>query len=100
MDKVFCSLIGRNGFDLKLENERFTAAESRCRESFNFGNFRLLFCRLRQRNEPKCVAHVQHDCFNQSNYCFVAFSFSLPSLLLYLQIWRAMTSRRENALYY
>lgn len=42
MDKVFCSLIGRNGFDLKLENERFTAAESRCRESFNFGNFQVV----------------------------------------------------------
>ena len=84
-----------NGFDLKLENERFTAAESRCRESLNFGNFRLLFCRLRQRKETKCVAHVQHDYFNQSNYCFDAFSFSLPSLLLNLQIWRVMTSRRD-----
>ena len=64
-------LLGTNGFHVKLKNERFTAASSRCRQNLKYENFTSLLGRLRQNNAPKSVLHVQHDyfsSFNQSNY--------------------------------
>ena len=42
-------LIGTNdGSHVKAENERFTAAGSRCGQNLIFGNFAMLFAKLRK----------------------------------------------------
>ena len=49
--------------------------------------FTLIFGRLRERIELKCVPHVQRDyfcLFNQSDHCFLASSLPLPLSLLKL----------------
>ena len=64
-------LLGTNGFHAKAQNERFTAAGSRCRQNLKYENFTSSFGRLRQTFAPKSVPHVQHDyfsSFNQSNH--------------------------------
>ena len=69
-----------------MGKERFTAVCSRCRLNLKFGNFTLIFGRLRQRIVLKCVRHVQHVnffSFNQLDHCFLA------SSLLQLPISRA-----------
>ena len=70
-------LLGTNGFPVKAENEKFTAA-GRVVE-----NYTSSFGRLRQKIALKSVPHVQHDyfsSFNQSYHWFVAFSFfKLPN---------------------
>lgn len=46
---------------------------TRCRQNLRFVNFTTSFARLRQRNVPKYVLHVQIDwfsSFNQSHHCF------------------------------
>ena len=63
-------LLGRNGLQVKAENERFAAAVSRCRQNLKYENFTASLGRLRQNVAPKGVPHVQHDYFssmNQSN---------------------------------
>ena len=47
----FC-LLGTNSFHVKAENERFTAAGSRCRQNFKYENFTPSFGRLRQKFAP------------------------------------------------
>ena len=54
-------LLGTNGFHVKAENERFTAAGSRCRQNLKYETFTLSFDRLRKTNAPKSVLHMQHD---------------------------------------
>ena len=64
-------LLGTIGFHDKTKSERFTAANSRCRQNLKCENFTSSFGRLRQNIAPKSVPHVQHDCFylfNQSNH--------------------------------
>ena len=55
--------LGTNSFHVKANNERFTAASSRCRQNLKYENFTSSFGRLRQNIAPKSVPHVQHDCF-------------------------------------
>ena len=68
---VHFRLLGTNVFHLKLKNEGFSAASSRCRQNLKYENFTSSFGRLRQNIATKSVLHVQHDyfsSFNQSNY--------------------------------
>ena len=70
-DEVLFCLHGTNGFHVKAENEKFTAAGLRCRQNPEHENFTLSFGRLRQKIAPKSVPHVQNDyfsSFNQSNH--------------------------------
>ena len=46
-------LLGTNGFHVKAKNERFTAANSRCRQNLKYENFTLSFGRLRQNIAPR-----------------------------------------------
>lgn len=62
--EVSFHLIDTNGFHVKGENERFTAAGSFCRQNFKFEIFMPSFGRLCQRNVQKCGQHVQHDYFS------------------------------------
>ena len=66
----FC-LLGTNGFHVKAENEKFTAAGLRCRQNLEYENFTSSFGGLREKIELKSVLHMQHDYFsslNQSNH--------------------------------
>ena len=62
--EVHFRLLGTNGFHVKVKNERFTAASSRCRQNLKQENFTSSFCWLRQNIEAKSVPHVQHDYFS------------------------------------
>ena len=62
------------GVAIKLR-KRMKNSPSRSPQNLEFGHLTLLFCRGRQRTVPKFKTHVQSD-------CFVAFRFSLLSLLL------------------
>ena len=42
--------MGTKGFKVKTENDCFVVICSRCRQNLQFGDFTLLFCRVRQRN--------------------------------------------------
>ena len=55
----FC-LLDTNRFHVKPKNERFTAADSSCRQNHKCENL-TSFGRLRQKNAPKSVPHVQHQ---------------------------------------
>ena len=75
--EVYFRLFGRDGFHVKAEIQKFTAAGLRCRQNPKYENFTSSFCSLRQKIAPKGVPHVQHDyfsSFNQSNHWFVALS--------------------------
>ena len=64
-------------FIIEAENERVTAAGSRCRENLKYENLASSFSSLHQKIATKSVSHVQHDyfcSFNQSCQCFVASS--------------------------
>ena len=61
--EVHFRLLGTNGIHAKAENERFSAAGSRCRQNLKLENFTSSFGRLRQNFAPKGVPHVQHDYF-------------------------------------
>ena len=52
-------LIATNDFLAKAENERFTAAGSRCRQNLKFENFprHRLADTPHQKNVSKCVLH-------------------------------------------
>ena len=56
-----CKWTGRSAVEVNIGKERFTVVYSGCRSNLKFGNFTLLFGRLRQRIVLKCVPHVQHD---------------------------------------
>ena len=64
---VHFRLLGTNGFHVKAKNERFTAANWRCRQNLKYENFTSSFGRLRQNIAPKSVPHVQHDYFSSFN---------------------------------
>ena len=88
---------GANGFHLKAENERFTAASSCCRKNHKYENLTSSFGRLRQNIAAKSVPHGQHGCFssfNQSNHLFVALSLTLPSSNLKLPIKQCLNGNR------
>ena len=55
---------GRSGVQVKTENKKFPVVCSRSPQNLEFGHFVLLFCRGRQRNVPKFIAHVQRLCFS------------------------------------
>ena len=57
--EVYFRLLGTNAFHLKPENERFTAAGSRCRWNLKYEYFASSFGRrLRQKIAPKSLSHV------------------------------------------
>ena len=90
VDTARCKWTDRSAIEVNLENERFTVICSRCRLNLKFGNFTLLFGRLRQRMPIKCVPHVWHDyftSFNQSHHCFLA---------SYRQVGNLMRNKREK----
>jgi len=72
MCKVPFRLLGRNGFHLTAESERFTSAGSRYRQSLKFE--KIHSCPLTdfvKKIAPKSVPHVQQvyfSSFNQSYY--------------------------------
>ena len=83
---VHFRLFGANGFHVKANNERFTAASSRCGQNLKYENFTSSFGRLCQKTVPQSVLHVKHNyfsSFNQSNHWFVV---TLPSSNLRLPI--------------
>ena len=47
--KIGECLLGTIGFHLKAENEKFTAADSPCRQNLKYENFTSSFGRLRQK---------------------------------------------------
>ena len=64
----------------------------------HLANFMGSFGRLRQRNVPKCVSHVQHHhfpLFSQSYHCFLALTLLCRNLLLLklptVPCWRTPT---------
>ena len=65
--KVYFRLPGTNSFEVKTENERFSAAGWRCRQNLKYENFTSSFGRLRQKIAPKSVPHVQRDYFSSCN---------------------------------
>ena len=71
--------IGRSGVQVKKENEKLTVVRSRSPQNLKVGHFKLLFCRGRQRNVPKCKTHVQSDCFRSLNllFCGVVVTFAV-----------------------
>ena len=64
MSEVRCRLL--DGCHEKAKNERFTAADSRCRVNFKYENFKSSLGRLPQNIAPKSVPHVQHEYFPRS----------------------------------
>ena len=75
-------LLGTNGYHVKAENERFTAASSRCRQKLKYVNFTSLFDRLRQNIAPKkrAARAARLDVLTQalkSLFCSVNVAFSV-----------------------
>ena len=71
--EVYFRLLGTNRFHAKAEDERFTAASSRCRRNLKYENPTSSFARLRENFSPESVPHVQYGyffLFNQSDHCF------------------------------
>ena len=62
--------IGRNGVQVKKENEKFPVVRSRSLQNLKFGHFTMLFCRGRQSNVQECKTHVQNACFCSLNLSF------------------------------
>ena len=60
---VHFRLLGTNGFHVKAKNESFTPASLRWRQNLKYEIFTSFFGRLRQKDTPKSVPHVQHDYF-------------------------------------
>ena len=82
MSEVSLDFTGNNGFLAKAENERSIAADSRCRQNVKFVNFTTSFARLRQRNVPKYVLHVQIDWFSSFNQSHHGFCRRCSNLLI------------------
>ena len=55
---------GGNGVQVETENEKFTVMCSSSPQNLEFGNFMLLFGRVRRRNVPKFITHVRGLCFS------------------------------------
>ena len=70
--------ICREGVQVQTEKGKFTVVCSRSPQNLEFGHFRSLFCRERQRNVPKCKTHVKVIVLLIKTYCFAAFSLSSP----------------------
>ena len=78
MAELSSNRTGENGVQVETENEKFTVMCSRPPKNLEFGNFMLLFGRVRRRNVPKFITHVQGVfVFLIKPYCFV--TLSLPS---------------------
>ena len=50
---------GGNGVHVEAESETFIVSRSRSPQNLEFGHFTLLFGRVRRRNVPKYITHVQ-----------------------------------------
>ena len=68
--EAYFRLLGTKSFRVQGENERFTAAGSRCRWNLKYENFTSSFGRLREKITQKSVLHVQHDFFPHSTNQF------------------------------
>ena len=70
--EVHFSLLNTDGNHVKVKNERFTAASSRCGQNIKYAHFTLSFGRLRPKIVTKSVQLEQHDflSFNQTNHWF------------------------------
>ena len=55
--------MGANGLKVKIVNERFIVICPRCCQNLKFGDFALLFCGVRQKDERKFALYEQHDYF-------------------------------------
>ena len=53
IDEMHFCLLGTNGFHVKAENERLTAAGLRCRQNVEYENITWSFAGLRQKITPK-----------------------------------------------
>ena len=76
-------------FHVKVKNERFTAAGSRCRQNLKHKSLTTSFGRLRQKIAPKSVPHVQQYYLliphsTNQNRRYVALPLPLPSSFLKL----------------
>ena len=63
--------LGTNRFHVRAEDERFTAASSRCRRNLKYENPTSSFGRLRENFSPESVPHVHngyYSLFNQSDH--------------------------------
>ena len=71
--------IGKNGVQVKEENEKYTVVCSRSFRNLEFGQITLLFRRGRQGNVLKLKTHVQGDCFSSLNllFCDVLFAVAV-----------------------
>ena len=79
--------------EANIENERFSFVCSRCHLNLKSAwNFMSLFDILRHRNVLKIVPLVQQDysIIIQSDFCFLAFSLTLPSSLIKLLVGGAL----------
>ena len=69
--EVYFRLLGTNRFYVRAEDERFTAASSRCRRNLKYENPTSSFGRLRENFSPESVPHVHngyYSLFNQSDH--------------------------------
>ena len=79
MAELSGSWICREGVQVQTEKGKFTVVCSRSPQNLEFGHFRSLFCRERQRNVPKCKTHLKVIVLLIKTYCFAAFSLPSPS---------------------
>ena len=93
---VHFPLLGRNGFYVKVKNERFTAATPRFRQYLKYENFTSTFGRLLQKIAPKSVPHEYFSSLNQSNHWSVALSLTLPSSNLKLPNYWLLSLRFDD----
>ena len=114
MGKVSWKEIGTNGFRVKIENERFSAACLGCRQNFKFGDFTSSLCRGPLTYLLKCVLHVQHDyyalltndiivmghCRNRSRRRFLGHVHTYPEIFFSANIFlRLRKFSRPHAAY-
>ena len=56
--EVHFHLLDKNGFHVKVKDEKLNAASSRCRQNLKYANFASSFGRLRQKIAPKRVPTI------------------------------------------
>ena len=83
---VHFSLLGTNGFHVKAENERFTAADLRCRQNLKTENFTSSFGRPREKNctEKHAVRAARSFFLSQPIKSLILLALPLPSSFLKL----------------
>ena len=64
----FLFFFGKNAFHVKAKNEKFIAADLRCRQNLKYENFTSLFGRLRKKLHQKSCSMIIFSSFNQSNH--------------------------------